>query len=491
MNIFSRKLPRALVVIVFAALFLRLTLFALLLNTFGETGMFLSDSYRFTSIAENMIAGNGFSRYVPELDAIRPTAVFPPIYPLLLVLSQTATGSYIPLIILQLILGSLMPLLVYAIGRFLTKKQGVLLGASALTAFEPLMIVWNLVLLTETVSLFLLLLSVLFFLRFLGGSRASASLPPLDTEKIAYGAAAAFFLGVSSLVRPNAQYLIILFAAYGIIVTMRFSIHRQWKKMYRIARAVGIVTALFIITLGPWMVRNYVTFGSYSISTTGPRNVYSNFQASMLVLKENTTFDEANFRLMENFAKRHGILVHDIYNDPRYSKTLLWEGIRFVLSDMKYAIPTFAIITTSFFTHDAYLDYSSRYGIIEPLTLLEFSPSASLVTNGIKDTVITIWNRVGPLFFVALGARIFWAGILLSAVTGSIILIRSQNPMVRRSACVLVAVIIYYWLTTMAVGFGTMARMRYPANPFLFILSGVGFAATITYLRTKALFWKK
>jgi hypothetical protein len=211
----------------------------------------------------------------------------------------------------------------------------------------------------------------------------------------------------------------------------------------------------------------------------------------MLVLKEKTTFDEANFRLMEDFARRQGILVHDIYNDPRYSQILMREGIRFVFSDMEYALPTFAIITATFFTHDAYLDYFSRYGVIEPLTLLEFSPSASLFTNGIKDTVITAWNRVGPLAFVALGTRVFWAGILLSAVIGSIILLRSPNLAVRRNAYVFIAVIIYYWLTTMAVGFGTMARMRYPVNPFLFLLSGAGLSLTIDYLCRKSLFSSK
>jgi 4-amino-4-deoxy-L-arabinose transferase-like glycosyltransferase len=475
MKALFRKIPNTLIFIVFAALLIRIIVAALLLNTFGEQGMFLSDSYRFTGIVENLLAGKGFSLEI--LGVLQPTAVFPPIYPFLLTASFAVTGSYIPVIAMQLMLGALIPLLVYFIGSFLTQKRGILIFAAALSAFEPFMILWNLFILTETVSLFLLLITILLFLKF------------VDTDKLSYGAAAAFFLGLSSLVRPNAQYLIILFAAYSIIAALWF-LRRQRSKAYRVGVAAIIIIAVFVGTLGPWIARNRVVFGSFTVSTTGPRNVYSNFPASMIALKEQREFGEVNAELVRDFAKQHGIQTYDIRNNPSYSWLLMREGVRLVFSDIRYAIPTFAIITNAFFTHGAYLDYLARYGITEPLSL-GFSPSVSLIKEGFISTVKDIWNAVGPLSFVALGGRLFWITIVLGAIIGSVALTRAPNPIVRKSVWVFIFIIVYYWLTTMAVGFGTMARMRYPVNPLLFLLSGVGLSLTVDYVRRVFLFSSK
>lgn len=83
-------------------------------------------------------------------------------------------------------------------------------------------------------------------------------------ESILYHYGAFFLLGISTLVRPAASYiLIVCLLCYALIHHAHFS-----KKKLLITSLLLCLT--FIATITPWMYRNYREYHSFSISSIGP-----------------------------------------------------------------------------------------------------------------------------------------------------------------------------------------------------------------------------
>src|SRR3989338_2317550 len=151
------NVPRAIWKISFLALAVRLIFFAFVLWLGGEPAFLIGDSRCFLRDAENIASGNGISQseYAPFL----PDSRFPPVFPLLIAGSLVVFGSFLPVIFLNIAIASLIPTIVFALGSRFTSRPGVLVTASALAAFEPLMIIFSVLLIPHPVALMLLLFS--------------------------------------------------------------------------------------------------------------------------------------------------------------------------------------------------------------------------------------------------------------------------------------------------------------------------------------------
>lgn len=455
MPYFLRKYPKSLLLIVLLALVVRIALFGGIFGSFGEDGLHLTDSRGFFRTGENIAAGNGFSRSSEA--PFEPSAHFPPVYPLLVAGSLSVSDSIIPLIILQIILGSLIPILVFRLGSLITERKSVPLIAAGLSAFEPLGILWSVTLLTDTVSVFFLLLAAYFFLL----AWRNTTWPD--------AALSAFFLGLSTLTRPHGQFLFYLAAFFFLALAVRaLFIKKNFRSYYAPLTAFVL---LFMLTMSPWLIRNYSQFGSFNISTTGLRNVYSSFATSIIALNTGRPHGEVQEELHQQFATKYGVQTRDISENPALGKTLAKEGLLIMRQYPLDTLKLIAIDANAFFTQDLYTTYLREYDVI-PRFVMDFSPSVVLISDGPFVLAERIWDKLGALSIIPILGRSLWVALTLLAIGGFFITFKQRRT--RAVALFLLLIILTYAATSMAAGFSDYGRHRFPANSFIFLLAALG-----------------
>jgi len=203
-----------------------------------------SDAAQYQVLAENLADGRGYSLLFPGL-VMHPTAFRPPLYPLLLAGTYKVLGTHVTVgRALNLAIGVVVVVLVYLLAE---RLAGPIAGiaAGAIAAIYPPLIANDVVLLTEPLSLALLLGMLLAF-----------------SHRMWWLAAG--LCGLLVLARPSAQYLVLVVAVWAL-----------WQFGWRRALALlGIV----ILVISPWVVRNWVQLGSPVIVTSNGFNwaaVYS------------------------------------------------------------------------------------------------------------------------------------------------------------------------------------------------------------------------
>ena len=203
-----------------------------------------SDAAQYQLLAENLAAGRGYSLVFPGL-VTHPTAFRPPLYPLLLAGSYKVFGTHLMVGRgLNLTIGVVVVVLVYLLAERLGGSIAGLV-AGAVAAIYPPLIANDVVLLTEPLSLALLLGMLLAF------SYRKWWL-------------AAGLCGLLVLARPSAQYLVLVVTVWAL---WQFG----WKRALGLLGIVGLV-------ISPWVVRNWVQLGSPVMVTSNGFNwaaVYS------------------------------------------------------------------------------------------------------------------------------------------------------------------------------------------------------------------------
>lgn len=194
----------------------------------------IHDASQYDTLGISIIQGKGFS----FLDGI-PTARREPLYPLFLAIIYSIFGhSYLAARIFQAILGALMCVFIYFIGKKIFGKNCGLL-ASIFCALYPHFIVTTGFLLTETLFIFLLSISMLFLINGL--------------EKRKFLLLSGIFLGLSTLTR-SITILLPFFLGISFFILM--------KKKEAIINflIISICMGLMII---PWTIRNYIRFNTF------------------------------------------------------------------------------------------------------------------------------------------------------------------------------------------------------------------------------------
>ncbi|QQG45225.1 MAG: glycosyltransferase family 39 protein [Candidatus Sungiibacteriota bacterium] len=461
-------IPKKLIIIILLALVVRLLLLSALLLNFGETGLELTDSRIFLRTANNLLAGHGFSRE-PEPPFL-PTAFFPPLYPLLIAGSKLIASSILPVLILQIILASLMPLVVFRIGERLSVRPFVSGVAAGLTAFEPLGVLWSITVMSDVVAVFFLLLAVFFFIKLLGDFSVRSAL------------FSGLLLGLSTLTRPHAQFLFIPAAVFLFILLLKGSLKRvrsdpaPEERIVLAAKQRALIllvfTVFFLLTLSPWLLRNYIRFGTISVSTTGVRNIYSSLGTSVMNYKTDQPYGEVQEKLYKTLALREGLTIKDLKENPAYGSLLAREGIKIMLENPKETLAVFAISINSFFTQDLYATYLRQYRVI-PRFAMDFSPSVTLIKEGPGALAKLVWQRLGVLFLIPLAGRIFWIFLTILGALGAFLAVK-RGGAGRVIALLLALLIIYYATTSIVAGFSDYGRHRYPVNTFIFLLASYG-----------------
>jgi len=219
---------RLLAVAFVAGLVIRL---ALLWSTAG-LGPKVEDEQQYTRIAENVVAGTGFSWAVGQ-----PTSIRPPLYPGLLAATWTLLGttSFQAVRAIQILLSLATAASVFVLGRAAWNDRVGAAGA-AICWLYPSLIFYDSLILTETLFTFLLIAFVAATVTLVKTPRALAA--------IACGAT----LGLAALTR-SVLWPLPLILCPGLLLLIDV----------RLARRVALAAVVFVayaVVVAPWAIRN-------------------------------------------------------------------------------------------------------------------------------------------------------------------------------------------------------------------------------------------
>ena len=461
-------MSRSLFIIIILSFLLRLIMFGGIFVSLGEKGLFFNDSTNFYRTAINLAEDHGFSREAGP--PYTPSAHFPPFYPLLLAGSLKVSDSLIPLIILQIILSSLIPLLIWKIGEFFTKNKRSLAIAAGLSGFEPMMALWSVTVLTEVVSVFSLLLALLFFIKIFSENSFTGRNSVL----------AGLFLGLSTLTRPHAQLLFLpaTILLLGIWGWKKFKLKTE-KDLF-LLKGAGVFAVTFFLVLSPWLMRNWYQFNTFSVATTGARNFYTSLGTSVISFEKNLSYEDAQTYLDEEFRKKYNTDPKEIRENPAWGPHLAKDGIALMFDYPASTVKVLAITLNSFFTQDLYLTYTKYYGLMQPIPF-GFSPSVVLVKEGPIALAKLVFGKFGLYSIIPLLGRALWIALTIFWVLGVWKAFRAGGK-TRFFGVMFFLIILYYASGSLLAGFSDHGRHRYPANPFIFLLAGYGLAS---FLKTR------
>lgn len=226
-----------------------LGIFILALGLRLTSGLFLKqmpiehDALQYNAIAKNILDGKGFT-----YDSIHPTAARAPMYPYFLAAIYRILGyNYIYAKIAQAIIGAITCLFVYQIAKNLYSSFiGIL--AAMVTCIYPSLIGYSNLLYSETLTGFLLVLSVFVFIT------------ALKKNKVYLFVMSGVSFGLLSLNYPKFMFLpLVLGFSFCSLHKFKASF---LKSFFWLLLAVSLVIA-------PWTIRNLNTFGKLIPVSTG------------------------------------------------------------------------------------------------------------------------------------------------------------------------------------------------------------------------------
>ncbi|MBU1179718.1 glycosyltransferase family 39 protein [Patescibacteria group bacterium] len=447
----------------FLALLMQLVVLALYILARRTGDFFPVDSDDYLIMARNIFFKHEFS-----ITDLGPDATRPPLYPLMIVATYYLLAPKIWLtIIVQNLFAALNVVLVYQIAKILFSqfkataysiiKNKLSFVASLMFLFESERIQTAHTIMSDTLFVFLLLLSIFYFLKWIFENK--------NYKNIIFSGC---FLGLATLTKPVSQALPLVFIiCMGLyLIVDKGDIKRKIKKYGLSALLLSFV---FILIIAPWSIRNKYRFETFKISPLAGLNLwelrvnewkYSRDIKAGMNYAEATKSREANF--LDAVQK---IRIQYFPNMPNLISPETLEPDTYLVRRVIYSFPA-----DKFFVRESYKRISEH-----PFDFLGFTvkgvarffitPASAFILERITVPLLSIPHIV---FFPYL----FWAGRIVwlfyyAAIVMGLCLYQKRRTNEIWILGFLFALISYFAL------FGSMGhvtRFRLPVNPFIFIL---------------------
>lgn len=402
----------------------------------GDTGY-----YRI--LAQNLLNYGVFSA-VKEGPLV-PESFRTPGYPAFLALTYAVVGNWTGVMFIQTLISALAPLFLYLIGKELFGEK-IAFWAVIIFIIDPTRIFLSVIALSDALFVVVFLASLRLFI----------------SQRYFYSG---ILLGVSTLIRPIAQFLPILLIVFSFLY---FKKEAEGESIFKLFfKKSGVFVFGFILIVSPWAIRNYIHFGSMQISSVGSYNllfynaslylhhktgeteevIYSRFK------RELDSKDPYALRSLENSAKERKMALDIIFADPiGYAKFHLIKIIPFFATDgLRDIARTLKIMTGS---------------------LPDISGS---ILKGELDVLRQLISNTGLPFFLLLVGSSFWLLVCLLAVVGFALGLRSAD-LDKQQLVLLAAIILYFALLSSPVA---NARYRLPVDGILLLFAALGMARAL------------
>lgn len=407
----------------FLSLAVHAVLFASMVHINGSVVETVRVDDGYFELAQNVLAGNGFSWSAEPPYAPNPLRTPGYVYILAgLMGAFGVTGAAL----VQMVLASAIPLLGMYIARAVTHSGGIGIFTGAVLALDPTLALLSFQFYTDTLFLLLILPWFLLIFRY------------FKKRDMLTLAVSALVLGFAILVRPVAQYIPLLLVPF---ILWHFR-KNEWRR-----GAVHSAVLLLIVgaLVTPWVLRNVQVFGTPGLSAQTPFVLYTNLAPAVLSVANGTDFqDEADTFLTPEEYSGNAITLT---NGGTYTE----KAVAITREHPVAALFVFGKSLFTFFTNDGFYTLLARLG---------HAP----------------WNFL-PLLIVM---RLIWIGITLAALFGACVyFFKKRSP----QTLLVLLLVPYFALTSTIAAFGTNPRYRLPVDPVILALAGAGAVYAVTEAR--------
>lgn len=449
-----KNIPRVTLLIFGLAIAMRLFVFGADYAHVGyklEPAIIGDDGY--FQIATNLVVGNGFSDLYPP--QYRPNPLRPPLYPFLIAGILKLFHSHWPVLAAQMLLGTCIPLLGYALARrFVDEKIARFVGIAL--ALDPFLALLSVIYYTETVFTALLLGHFILFVDYIrkGGTR-----------RLVWSAV---FFALALLVKPTMQFL------PPLIALLVWYLDRSRVPAKRRVVHVLMYPVLCLVFVTPWLYRNQVEFGTPSLGAQPAYNLAVYLVPTVLAIDNHTSFPAELHKL-----ESAGLDENDI--TPRTSDAYKKSAIA-ILRQHPRALVISALDTgVAFFTHDGILTTLQHMGMA-PIVELKHPALALLVTSPLTLLASIIPILASPLILILL-FRAWWILITISFLYGIWRYFRAFG--LHLAALYVILVVFYFTATTAINGLGVNARFRVPVDAVILTFAFYGLSCAASAILRK------
>ena len=406
-----------------------------------------ADSHEYMALAENMRLGHGFSW--DRVEPYHPNSFRTPIYSGFIFLARYLFGYYEAALIIQAILVFLSGYLLYLIGMECFKNKKIALWSMGIFLFMPFSLNVSIKFLTQTLFMFLLILVVWSWIKF------------LKSQNKNYFLLASFLLPILALTRPIAQYIPVVFIfslAYALYLKR---IDLSFKQFLRLA---GFMVVIFFIVLSPWLVRNYRSFGVFELSSIVPYQLYFYELPDTYAMAKGISYQEAGDILrkeIDDYSKADNFSYYMEFG----SRGVLLKRSNYYLSQYPlYAVASRIKNSAKFFLRDGIRYWYNDFNRDERVDVDIYK-------------VVTL-NEKSLFPYLVVVERLFLA-ILFVGMLASVFYLFKEDATARLFLTSLLILLVYFSFLT---GVMASAGLRFPVEPF-FILLGLGGLSKLSNFR--------
>lgn len=396
-------------------------------------------------LSKNIIAGRGFSSsgHFPYI----PNSYRTPLWPYFIAFIYTITGSYLGVALVEVIIGSLLPIIAMRIAGLMFNSSGLITAVGLFLAVEPYSILFSTFFYSETFFILIFSLFILYLFRY------------FKENKISLLATSGFLLGLATLTKAVAQYIPFFIVP---IIFWNFG-KKNLKESFYNSAIFGFV---FMVTLSPWIYRNYLVFNTFGLSSQANVQFYQMLVPSTLAVENDTSWGEEYHKLLNNGEGVVDVNKSNIVDTKNYLKKSIP-----ILMEHKAALTVLSANTAlNFFIHDGLYDVL-RHVKIRPDTGLR-KPALFLLVTSPREIFFEIRNRITEPEILILFARIFWVGLFIAFLYGLFRYYRKNGlDAYWLSALGLTG---YFMVTTLSIGLAVNARYRMPINIFIIMFASYG-----------------
>ncbi len=401
-------------------------------------------------------------------NAFHLSSGYTPLYPLLIlpfVYYQTL------IFVLNWILHALLIVFTYRLSLRLGARPTIAFVVCALFALEP----YHLVLTNEILSEMLFGLLLLF--------TAHSTLTYLEQKRFASLGLVALLLGLSTLTRPSAEFLI----PFVLVVPFFVLGFKRPAALHGFA-ALGIC----ILVLSPWLLRNYQVYHSLSLSSLPTQQLLSAGIPQYLEWKEKgaaateSSIYERRYALYREAEKHLGyhpenpleLNIAERIIDINEARVIHEHMIRPFLKENGFSMFGFYLTQLPF-----QLMTDNWRTALDNITRLPYSQTTSLsaalaAVRGDFSQLLATFNTIDPYLFAFLAGKTYWLIAYLLAAVGAFVLWK-RGGNARLAGLLLILLAIYFPLVSLPY---LESRYRFPSTPFVFTLVSIGASVLFVYI---------
>ncbi len=431
-----------LLLIVLFALAIRMVLFVSLKPWDSEAvqkNIIVGDAMEYQPLALSVMSDNSFGAF----SAYRTGPYRTPGYPVFVALIYSISSDSVwAVLLVQIFLSLISVVLVYKIAATTFPRQ-IALVSSFLFASDITQAYWTVALYTDTLFLFLFLISIYYLIK------------SIKDNSLMSVCLSALFLGIATLVRP-VSFLFPLVAVSAIFLFYKLKL--RMKLVYSV-----LFCAIFIAAVSPWLLHNYSMFGEAKLSSISGYNLLLYNAAYTEMYRTGKPVEEVRKNFLD-LAIKQGVDTTSKYS---FKNSHIFSGI------------------AKQYIKDNFILYCKRHfmGIInmyaglgtEKLTAVfhlkakSFNPDHDPFGKpGIFSRIHTFFqSKSKAVIFIGFGLGFYLFINYLFALYGIYLLIGEKEKLL----FLFIFIILYFSVLTGVIGYD---RYRIPFMPLINILCAVG-----------------